>query len=51
MFPMGSNFSICLYFIDSGNTVTTAIDVLIDSGVEEENVIILTLFATYTGKY
>ena len=37
------------FLLDSGYTVSTAVDVLIDSGVEEENIIILTLFATYNG--
>ena len=40
---------IYLIFVDSGSTVSTAIDVLIDSGVEEKNIIVLTLFATYNG--
>eukprot|EP00794_Sanderia_malayensis_P000244 gene244-861_t len=35
--------------LSSGGSVAMAVDVLLDSGVEEENIIILTLFSTFQG--
>lgn len=35
--------------LNSGETVSAAVDVLLDSGVEEKNIILLTLFATFHG--
>lgn len=40
---------ICL-FLDTGATITTAINVLFEHGVKEENIIILTLFCTPEGE-